>query len=180
MTLPPKTSDWSSRQPDPTKLKARKFNSVKPSARQSGSAGGNGGGTGGEGAWDETPEEKQERLRRQVLGGGPEPHSASGGSSRPSSRTALEETISRRKADEETKQRMQAHAAARGPSLYASHQSHQNSGDKEIEKEDDPSARAFDREKDVAGGLQINGTKRREMMENAASFGNRFGEARYL
>jgi len=63
----------------------------------------------------------------------------------------------------------------RGPSLYASH----SSSNKAVE-EDDPSARAFDREKDIAGGTAISATKRREMVKKAADFSSRFSEARYL
>ena len=47
------------------------------------------------------------------------------------------------------------------------------------EKEDDPSKRAFDKEKDI-GGVKINFTKRREMLTRAADFGSRFERGSYL
>ncbi|RMZ85282.1 hypothetical protein DV738_g178, partial [Chaetothyriales sp. CBS 135597] len=46
--------------------------------------------------------------------------------------------------------------------------------------DDDPSARPFDREKDIAGGLQINSTRRRELLAKASDFGSRFSAAKYL
>ncbi len=84
--------------------------------------------------------------------------------------------------DKETRARMQEYNATRGPSLYNAHQARAKSGKGEGEggKDDDPSARAFDREKDIAGGLQINATKRMEMMKKAGDFSSRFSEARYL
>ena len=46
--------------------------------------------------------------------------------------------------------------------------------------EDDPSARAFNREKDVAGGLKINHTQRKELMKKAGDFGSRFSSGQFL
>jgi hypothetical protein len=48
------------------------------------------------------------------------------------------------------------------------------------EKEDDPSARPFDREKDIAAGTKISASQRKEMMKKAADFGSRFSSAKYL
>ena len=59
--------------------------------------------------------------------------------------------------------------------MYAEHQK-----TSPREKEDDPSARAFDREKDIAGGMKINSKQRKEMMHKAADFGSRFSSAKYL
>ena len=63
---------------------------------------------------------------------------------------------------------------ARGPALYDSHQKTKTLED------DDPSARAFDREKDIGGGLQLNSTQRRDMVKKATDFSSRFSSARYL
>jgi hypothetical protein len=173
MTMAPTSGDWASRPPDPTKLKARKFNSTKPRSR--GAAAGSG--TGGEGSWNETPEEKAERLRRQVLGG-TAPSTGGKGSSKAGAVNAAfasAEDSAREKAKrEEEKRAMAAHAAARGPSLYTSHQK------TKTEEDDDPSARAFNREKDIGGGMGINATRRNQMLNAAKGFGGRFGEARYL
>jgi len=46
--------------------------------------------------------------------------------------------------------------------------------------DDDPSARAFDREKDIGGSSTITATQRRDMVKKAADFSSRFGKARYL
>ena len=61
MTLAPTDGDWSSRV-DPTKLKNRKFNTGR------GAKGPSQSGKGGDASWHETPEQKQERLRREVMG----------------------------------------------------------------------------------------------------------------
>ena len=62
MIVPPSNSDWSARI-DPTKLKARKFNTGKganapPQAPT----------TGGNSKWTETPEQKRARLEREMMG----------------------------------------------------------------------------------------------------------------
>ncbi len=48
------------------------------------------------------------------------------------------------------------------------------------EKEDDASKRAFDREKDMGGGMKIGHAKRKEMVGKAADFGSRFSGGKYL
>ncbi len=60
MLVPPSQSDWSSRV-DPTKLRNRKFNTGKgsrPVAR----------GDGDSAVWLETPDQKKQRLRDEVMG----------------------------------------------------------------------------------------------------------------
>lgn len=150
MTLAPTSGDWSQRV-DPTKLKNRKFNTGKSSTTTSM----------GSDVWNETPEQKQARLKREVLG---IKNEKTGSGATPTVITK----------DDETARRMKEYNNQRGPSLYEAHQK-----GKTIE-EDDPSARAFDREKDIAGGLQINATKRREMMKKSADFNSRFSSAKYL
>lgn len=151
MTLAPTSGDWSQRV-DPTKLKNRKFNTGKSSTASK---------SRGPDIWNETPEQKQARLKREVLG-------LQSDGSGPSATTAVTTK------DDETARRMKEYNSQRGPSLYEAHQK-----GKAIE-EDDPSARAFDREKDIAGGLQINATKRREMMKKSGDFNSRFSSAKYL
>lgn len=63
----------------------------------------------------------------------------------------------------------------RGPSLYERHQS-----SKVRDEEDDPSARVFDREKDIAGASNINHTQRKEMMRKAADYGSKFSSGKFL
>ena len=153
MTLAPASGDWSQRV-DPTKLKSRKFNTSGRSSHA----------TSGTDAWHETPEQKQVRLQREMLG----TKESTGPTAKPEPNAISEE-------DEETRRRMQEYNKARGPSLYEAHTKGQKG-----EEDDDPSKRAFDREKDIAGGLQINATQRREMMKKSGDFSSRFSSAKYL
>lgn len=159
MLAAPSGSDWTSRV-DPTKLRNRKFDTnAKGGSAPSG--------PGGKDMWSETPEQKRQRLQNEVLGiAGPEK-----GVSQPqqSGRPA------RTDEDEEKERRIREYNERhRGQSLY---QQHQKSQDKE--EEDDPSKRAFDREKDIGGG-RVSFAKKREMMGRAADFGSRFSKGSYL
>jgi Protein of unknown function (DUF3752) len=62
MIVPPSSGDWSARV-DPTKLKARKFNTGKGANAESQSAT-----IGGGNKWTETPMEKRARLEREMMG----------------------------------------------------------------------------------------------------------------
>lgn len=64
---------------------------------------------------------------------------------------------------------------ARGPSLVEQHK-----GTKGPEAEDDPSKRAFDREKDMGSGMRIGHTQRKEMLNKAAGFSSKFAGGSYL
>ena len=154
MTIAPTHGDWSARV-DPTKLKNRKFGTGKGPSITAGEAD----------SWHETPEQKQARLQREILG-------IKDDSKTRSSRSG---TSKGDPEDDATRRRMKEYSEARGPSLY---QAHQNTT--QPEKDDDPSARAFDREKDIGGGLQINSTQRRDMMKRASDIGSRFSSAKYL
>lgn len=59
--------------------------------------------------------------------------------------------------------------------MYEQHQ-----GSTKKEKEDDPSKRAFDYEKDMGGGMKIGHAQRKEMLNKAADFGSRFSKGSYL
>ena len=48
------------------------------------------------------------------------------------------------------------------------------------EVDDDPSARTFDREKDMAVGSKIGHAQRREMLSKAAGFADKFAGGKYL
>ncbi|KAL2412716.1 hypothetical protein ABEF95_002163 [Exophiala dermatitidis] len=166
MTLAPTGGDWSARV-DPTKLKNRKFNTGRGAMGPPQTAGG---GAGTSSSWYETPEEKQARLRREVMGISNDAATAAAGGKSTASAAAGTHGD-----DAETARRLKKYNEKRGPSLYASH----NASSKVVE-EDDPSARAFDREKDIAGGATINATKRREMLKKASDFSSRFSSAKYL
>ncbi|KIW97653.1 uncharacterized protein Z519_01237 [Cladophialophora bantiana CBS 173.52] len=160
MTLAPSHGDWSARV-DPTKLKNRKFNTGRGAKGPSQATGG-----GGDASWHETPEEKQARLKREVMGIDTASTSARSSKSGSASNPHDEATARRLKEYSDTQ---------RGPSLYATHTASQNKP-----LDDDPSARAFDREKDVGAGSTITATQRRDMINKAANFSSRFEKARYL
>ncbi|RMZ78069.1 hypothetical protein DV737_g4035, partial [Chaetothyriales sp. CBS 132003] len=173
MTMAPTSSDWSARI-DPTKLKNRKFATGKTPSSSAGAA------AAASAAWHETPEQKQARLQRELMGVQDNAHA-------PSSKAPPQSSLHGGHDEETTKKRMKEYTESRGPSLYEAHQQQkqQRSGGKANNgggdgDDDDPSARPFDREKDIAGGLQINSTRRREMMQKASDFGSRFSTAKYL
>ncbi|RDW87548.1 hypothetical protein BP5796_03242 [Coleophoma crateriformis] len=158
MLVPPSDSDWSSRV-DPTKLKNRKFASgkgAKAPAEKSGISG----------IWTETPEQKRQRLEDEVLGR--KDASTSSHKAGPSVMESRE--------DEATSRRIREYNERnRNRSLYEEHK-------KAVpkEKEDDPSARGFDKEKDMALGGRIGHVQKRDMIGKAADFGSRFQKGRYL
>lgn len=162
MLVPPSQSDWSTRV-DPTKLRNRKFNTGKGSkAPPSGPGAG-----GGENAlWTETPEQKRQRLEDEVMG------------VKKPAQLGPEEKRDVRKEEEarETKKRIEEYDRRnRNESLYSEHK-------KAVpkEKEDDPSARAFDREKDIGLGVKIGYAQKKEMLQRAKGFGERFAGGNYL
>ena len=75
----------------------------------------------------------------------------------------------------------------RGGSLYDEHTKRREKrtaiGKGEMggkDEEDDPSKRAFDREKDMALGAKLGYKARSDMTRNAKDFGGRFGAGGYL
>lgn len=156
MTMPPTQDDLAARM-DPTKMRARKFNSGK-------SAGA--GGAGGMDIWTETPEQKLKRLQDEAMG-----------ISAHSNASTTSKKESRRNREEEAKtQRMREKLeASRGKSLVEAHE--EKTGK---EKEDDPSKRAFDYEKDMALGGKVNHKQKREMLNKAKGFGDRFSSGSFL
>ena len=155
MTLPPKQDGLAARM-DPTKMRARKFNSGK-SAQSSG---------GMSSAWTETPEQRLKRLQDEAMGistspDGPVAHSDS-------KRNKEEERRARKMRDKIE--------AARGKSLVDQH-TEKGTGK---EKEDDPSKRAFDYEKDMAVSGTVTNKQRREMLSKSKDFSSRFSSGSYL
>ena len=153
MTMPPTQDDLAARL-DPSKQRARKFNSGKSA--------GSGGGMSS--AWTETPEQKLKRLQDEALGittaSSNAPAAASSGRSKEEERRARK---MREKID-----------ASRGKSLVDQHQNK-----KKIE-EDDPSKRAFDYEKDMAVQGNLNHKQKREMLSKSKGFGDRFSSGSFL
>ncbi|KAK1458765.1 hypothetical protein CCUS01_09019 [Colletotrichum cuscutae] len=166
MLAPPTQSGYQER--DPTKLKNRKFASGKSSA----AAGGGGGGISS--IWTETPEQKRKRLEDAVLGRG-DP-TAAGNERNQQPRRTKEEVERERRISENI-------ASARGKSMYEEHQANKKHGGKpgrDEEEEDDPSKRAFDKEKDMSLGGKIGTAQRRELLNKAKDFGGRFQKGSYL
>ncbi|KAI1137188.1 hypothetical protein F5Y05DRAFT_388406 [Hypoxylon sp. FL0543] len=179
MLAPPTSSGY--RAPDPTKLKNRRFQS---GPRSSASASANGGSSGEiSSIWTETPEQKRKRLENAVLGRDTSAtqqttsSNVSGGNLRgpaPAAEKGGE--------DAEHQARIRSFTeATRGKSLYEEHQqSRQGRTLAPDEEEDDPSKRAFDREKDMKLGGRIGTAQRRELLNRAADFGGRFAKGKYL
>lgn len=157
MIVPP-SRDSSSRA-DPTQLKARKFAS---SSSRSGPAD-----KSISAIWTETPEEKRRRLEDEVLGRVEASTTATSVLSKSGGRSERE--------DAETERRIREYNERnRGKSLYEAHK------ERPKEEEDDPSKRAFDREKDMALGGKLGHGQKREVLAKAADFGSRFQKGKYL
>ncbi|KAJ5440176.1 uncharacterized protein N7458_011174 [Penicillium daleae] len=181
MLQPPSSSDWASKI-DPTQLRNRKFQTGK-SARAPGSKQ-------VDATWVETPEERMRRLQDEVMGVGAAPN-------RTEQRPSSTKDVARNKEMEEKIKKFNVcptipGESASGPSSnfhvlikIIQEQSGKNTRlEKERparkEEEDDPSARAFDREKDMAVGSKITSAQRREMVSKASDYGSRFSKGSYL
>lgn len=159
MLVPPKQDDWSSRV-DPTNLRNRKFNTGKGSKAPAAKGGGE------DAVWTETPEQKRKRLEDEVMG---VKRPAQLG---PEEKRSARDEAAQREMDSKIREYNEKN---RGQSLYSEHK-------KQVPKEkaDDPSKRAFDREKDMALGGKLGEAKKREMVKRAGDFGSRFEKGSYL
>ncbi|RMD40332.1 hypothetical protein DV735_g4818, partial [Chaetothyriales sp. CBS 134920] len=180
MTMAPTSSDWSARI-DPTKLKNRKFTTSSKKTGSSSAASA----AAASAAWHETPEQKQARLQRELMGVNEDEKRLHTKTHHAHGYDEQEQAAARKRIKEYQE-------STRGPSLYEAHQQQKRArkekqgsggrgGDNDVdEDEDDPSARPFDRERDIARGLQMNSTRRRELVQKASDFGSRFSAAKYL
>ncbi|KAL3422189.1 hypothetical protein PVAG01_06345 [Phlyctema vagabunda] len=161
MLVPPSDSDWTSRI-DPTKLKSRKFASGKGAKAPADKSGGI------SAIWTETPEEKRQRLEDEVLG-----RKDAATSSR---RAPDNEGPGMDKEERATERRIREYNERnRSKSLYDEHKKQTPK-----EKEDDPSQRGFDKEKDMGLGGRIGHVQKKDMIGRAADFGSRFQKGKYL
>ena len=167
--LHPPTSDTWAQKVDPTKLKNRKFATGK-AAKAPAERGG-----GVSAIWTETPEEKRRRLEDEVMGV-VAPAAAGGGSK--SGGDVRERRAEEEAAETERRVRAFNEKERRGRSLLDEHAG--GKGRREREKEDDPTKRAFDREKDVGLGGKVGYKAKGEMVARAKDMGGRFAGGRYL
>lgn len=56
----------------------------------------------------------------------------------------------------------------------------QHSKGKGVEAEDDPSKRAFDREKDMSTGMRIGHAQKKELLNQASGFSSKFSGGSFL
>ncbi|KXT04970.1 hypothetical protein AC578_10328 [Pseudocercospora eumusae] len=158
MMMPPKQDDLAARM-DPSKQRPKVFNTGK-GARGPSSKGDDAS------SWHETAEQKQKRLQDEMMGIG-KPSALDPQPARPS-KSAKEEAAHRK---------IQEHVEkTRGPSLLDQHKQAKGA---EVE-DDDPSKRAFDREKDMGGSGHISSSQKRQMLNKAAGFSGKFSGGTYL
>jgi hypothetical protein len=176
MTMPPEQDGLASRM-DPSKLRARGFNTGK-GAKAPAEKGGD------SSAWHETPEQKRKRLEDEMMGiSRPTPGvpKAAGPSKKEGDDAAARELRERTVSIEDLDYcREPGHTdsplqeKARGPSLMDQHQ-----GRKPEKAEDDPSKRAFDREKDMGLG-GIGRSQKKELLKQAGGFSSKFSGGGFL
>ena len=83
--------------------------------------------------------------------------------------------------EEERNRRIAASVEAnRGKSLMHEQGAKRKRQGADKEEEDDPSKRAFDREKDMALGGKIGSAQRKVLLTKAADFGGRFSKGSFL
>ena len=131
--------------------------------------------------WTETPDQKRERLRDEVLG--VKARAENAGAEEAGAGVMGERERRRREEDEEKGRKVREYNEKRdrGGSLMDGWKGKRERGEEGSgEKEDDPSARVFDREKDVGLGVRIGHKARGEMMHKAKDFGGRFAGGKYL
>ncbi|KAK4866278.1 hypothetical protein LT330_008619 [Penicillium expansum] len=135
---------------DPTQLRNRKFNTGKSATAPKNM----------DSSWVETPEERMRRLQDAVMGvaastNQPKDHKDA------SNAKLMEDQIKKYKEMTGKSTRLE----------------NPNQAEKE---DDDPSARAFDREKDMAVASKISSAQRREMVKKAADYNTRFTKGNFL
>ncbi|KAL5364520.1 hypothetical protein BJX96DRAFT_157479 [Aspergillus floccosus] len=157
MLQPPGATDWAQRV-DPTKLRNRKFQTGKSAMDRP---------EGVDSSWTETPEQKMRRLQDEMMGVSSHP---------PPGNRGPQTTGSSRNIHDKVKSYKEA-KAAEGAKAGTSKRPHFDSSGKD---DDDPSSRAFDREKDMSISSTITNAQRREVINKAADFGSRFASGKFL
>jgi hypothetical protein len=150
MLAPTSREDWVNTL-DASKFKARTFN-------QSKSVHGNADHT----LWTETPQERAQRVEDEKAG------------RRPKKSASAEEDEGREERMERDRRIKEYNERTRGASLMDRHNATKKP------EEDDPSKRAFDWEKDIAGGTTLGFKDRNQMMERAKNLDSKFSGGHYL
>ncbi|GAA5863726.1 hypothetical protein JCM3774_001229 [Rhodotorula dairenensis] len=166
MLVPPKEMDLLSSM-DTTKLKSRGFATGKAAQRASGS-----GDSSGVNLWTETPAERQERLRDEMLGKKRKAENAP-------AEEESDEARRKRLRDQQLKDEVERHnRTQRGESLFDKHaKASRASG-----KDDDRAPTAiWDRDRDMSvGGRLMDDSQRSSVVKNAKGLGGRFGGGSFL
>ncbi|KAJ5298002.1 hypothetical protein PENANT_c039G02827 [Penicillium antarcticum] len=110
-------------------------------------------------SWVETPEERMKRLQDAVMGVGT---SEQTGKQTPATNTKMMEDKIKKYRDVTGKN------------------SRLETSESQKDEDDDPSARAFDREKDMAISSKISSAQRREMVQKAGDYTSRFSKGNFL
>ncbi|GAA5986008.1 hypothetical protein JCM10908_006369 [Rhodotorula pacifica] len=167
MLVPPKEMDLLSSM-DTTKLKSRGFATGKAAQRASGSSD-----SSGVNLWTETPAERQERMRDEMLG-----------KKRKAENAPMEEETdeARRKRlrDQQLKDEVERHnRTQRGESLLDKHAKASRANGKE--SDDRAPTAIWDRDRDMSlGGRLMDDSQRTSVVKNAKGLGGRFGGGSFL
>lgn len=177
MTLTPTTGLDASRS-DPTKLRPGRFNTNRRSAAAKAAAG-TAGSTGEiDSLWTESIQDRQRRLQNQVLGIVDTSTRSGAAGAAAEAKLQQDRTVAKRVAAAVERDRggslMDEKAAA------ARQAAAEGKTVKGAEKEDDPSARGFDYQKDVAGAARVGGKQRREMVSRMGKMDSRFAGGNFL
>ena len=170
MLQPPAHGDWASKV-DPTQLRNRKFQgkATGSTSKQL------------DASWVESPEDRLKRLGDAVMGVAP---SGDTGPSKSTSEGATKAALM----EEKIRKFNVSHISQNhGAILIACAQDRtkkntrlESQNHTRKDEDDDPSSRAFDREKDMAISSKISNAQRREMVDKAGGYSSRFKKGNFL
>jgi hypothetical protein len=164
MTISPEDEQRAGRAPQ--KLKNRVFQTGRAARTATTDTGGGGVAQ----QWAETVEEKRIRLENEIMGIKTEPRSTK--------QEASAHDAAASKARKITEERMRDfNEKTSRESLYTAKKRDAKDPSKE---DDDPSARPFDREKDIGGSRTITNSQHRQMLNQASKYDSRFTKGSFL
>ncbi|GAA5961917.1 hypothetical protein JCM8115_001609 [Rhodotorula mucilaginosa] len=167
MLVPPKEMDLLSSM-DTTKLKSRGFATGKAAQRASGSDS-----SSGVNLWTETPAERQERLRDEMLGKKRKAENAP-------AEEETDEARRKRLRDQQLKDEVERHnRTQRSESLLDKHAKASRASGKDVD--DRAPTAIWDRDRDMSlGGRLMDDSQRSSVVKNAKGLGGRFGGGSFL